>query len=135
MRINSRHILLVGKSGRELWESAIMLTRFGHEVHIAESGRSGFEKAGNNDFDLICVRNGLPDLEGLDFIASLTPDQRKKVIYFLREGECPSEDLKELEVYEVISGFPKIPELAVIVCDFFIRDGIKTELFEETVII
>ena len=55
---------------------ALSLRRDGYAVDIADDGSSALDRAGINDYDLVCLDLGLPDCDGLDVCRSvLTMDR------------------------------------------------------------
>lgn len=80
MRIARKKILWIDSDRFRRSSLAVMLTRFGHEVHIEALGSRAWQRLQAGRFDLVLLRDRLADMPCLRLLRIMQAAQRKDVI-------------------------------------------------------
>jgi CheY-like chemotaxis protein len=71
----------------------VILRAHGHEVTVANNGKSGIETAKLQKFDLAIVDLFMPDIDGLKVIEAIRPSNPQMAMIaasgFMFDGDCP----------------------------------------------
>lgn len=67
----SRNILLVEDNELNQKIAVTMLDDMGHQIDVASNGEEALAKFNTNDYDLIFMDIGLPDMDGLDVTSKI----------------------------------------------------------------
>ncbi len=124
MTIKPKKILLVHNNPQERGSLAIMLSRFGHEVHFSSGNGSPEQMVKSHD--LVIIDDELDGSSGLAFLNKISSKFCEKVIYL---ASCPfvaaSQELRNLNIYEWVAKPVDPLQLAVVVCDYFVEVSSK----------
>ena len=93
------HILIVDDDWTVLTLTRDLLLKEGYSVTAVSTGRDGWNTLQREEFDLLVLDLGLPDMDGLDFCAQAKKDPlRRDIPVFILTARSSSEDtVKGLE--------------------------------------
>tara|TARA_B110000014_G_scaffold246050_1_gene218471 strand:- start:310 stop:702 length:393 start_codon:yes stop_codon:yes gene_type:complete len=120
MTIAPKKILLIHNNPQERGKLAIMLSRFGHEVHFSSGKGCTNQMLMSND--LVIIDDQLGNNSGLNFINQISSRLCEKVIYLASHPFlAASRELQNLNFYEWVTKPVDPLKLAVVVCDYFVE--------------
>ena len=123
MTIKPKKILLVHNNSIERGKLAIMLSRFGHDVHFSCGKGVTDQMLMSND--LVIIDDQLEKKSGLDIINQISGKLCEKVIYLASQPFLAAsrelQNLNNLNVYEWVTKPVDPLKLAVVVCDYFVE--------------
>ena len=127
MTIKPKKILLVHNNSIERGKLAIMLSRFGHDVHFSCGKGVTDQMLMSND--LVIIDDQLEKKSGLDIINQISGKLCEKVIYLASQPFLAAsrelQNLNNLNVYEWVTKPVDPLKLAVVVCDYFVEAANK----------
>jgi len=127
MTIKPKKILLVHNNSIERGKLAIMLSRFGHDVHFSCGKGVTDQMLMSND--LVIIDDQLEKKSGLDIINQISGKLCEKVIYLASQPFLAAsrelQNLNNLNIYEWVTKPVDPLKLAVVVCDYFVEVASK----------
>jgi len=68
-----------------------VLSRWGHEVVVAENGTEGLRVAQEGDFDIIVCDLEMPGMHGTEVFEELTPEKQNKFVLHTGNMDAPGQ--------------------------------------------